>query len=310
MGRNFANKIWNAFNVFGQFMEEGRTYERKRDFAELELAEQWMLTRLRDTVEAVEDDLSRYRLNEALQKIYHGFWSDYCDWYLELIKPPYGEQMSEDRIALAAWIYERLLELLHPFMPFVTEELWHRLRSRADGDALIAAGWPEAGALDADAGRAATFAALQEMIESIRSVKSDYGVGQGQEIAASVRADGADGLAGAVRRHADYFEKMAGVTELAVGPDEEKPPASAAKVAGESEVFVPLEGMIDLDKERERLRSEIADKRSFLDGVKRKLQNEQFLNKAPAEVVERERQKRRDATDELERLRANLDDLG
>jgi valyl-tRNA synthetase len=310
MGRNFANKIWNAFNVFGQFMEEGRTYERKRDFAELELAEQWMLTRLRDTVEAVEDDLSRYRLNEALQKIYHGFWSDYCDWYLELIKPPYGEQMSEDRIALAAWIYERLLELLHPFMPFVTEELWHRLRPRAEGDALIAAGWPEAGALDADAGRAATFAALQEMIESIRSVKSDYGVGQGQEIAASVRADGADGLAGAVRRHADYFEKMAGVTELAVGPDEEKPPASAAKVAGESEVFVPLEGMIDLDKERERLRSEIADKRSFLDGVKRKLQNEQFLNKAPAEVVERERQKRRDATDELERLRANLDDLG
>ena len=310
MGRNFANKIWNAFNVFGQFMEEGRTYERKRDFAELELAEQWMLTRLRDTVEAVEDDLSRYRLNEALQKIYHGFWSDYCDWYLELIKPPYGEQMSEDRIALAAWIYERLLELLHPFMPFVTEELWHRLRPRAEGDALIAAGWPEADALDADAGRAATFAALQEMIESIRSVKSDYGVGQGQEIAASVRADGADGLAGAVRRHADYFEKMAGVTELAVGPDEEKPPASAAKVAGESEVFVPLEGMIDLDKERERLRSEIADKRSFLDGVKRKLQNEQFLNKAPAEVVERERQKRRDATDELERLRANLDDLG
>ena len=316
MGRNFANKIWNAFNVFGQFMEEGETYQRQRDFAELELVEQWMLTRLRDTIVAVEDDLERYRLNEALQKIYHGFWSDYCDWYLELIKPPYGEEMAAGNIALAAWIYERLLELLHPFMPFVTEELWHRLRPRAEGEALIAAAWPRADDVDADPARAETFAALQEMIAAVRSVKSDYGVGQGQEIAVSVRVASADrharadGLAEAVRNHAGYFEKLAGVTALAAGPGEERPPASAAKVAGESEVFVPLEGMIDLEKERERLRSEIENKRSFLDGIKRKLRNEQFITKAPDEVVERERQKRRDATDELERLRANLDDLG
>ncbi|PSQ76993.1 MAG: valine--tRNA ligase [Bacteroidetes bacterium QH_8_67_23] len=309
MGRNFANKIWNAFNVFGQFMEEGRRYERSRAFGELELVEQWMLTRLSDTIEAVEDDLSRYRLNEALQKIYHCFWSDYCDWYLELIKPPYGEEMTDERIALAAWIYERLLELLHPFMPFVTEELWHRLRSRDEDEALIAASWPEAGAVNADAGRAATFAALQEMIAGIRSVKSDYGVGQGQEIAASVRVPSEDGLADAVRAHAAYFEKLAGVTELAAGPAEEKPRASAAKVAGESEVFVPLEGMIDLDQERERLRKEIENKENFLDGVRRKLSNEQFITKAPAEVVERERQKRRDANEALDRLRANLDDL-
>jgi valyl-tRNA synthetase len=314
MGRNFANKIWNAFNVFGQFMEEGARYERSRSFEELELVEQWMLTRLSETIAAVEDDLSRYRLNEALQKIYHCFWSDYCDWYLELIKPPYGEQMADEKIALAAWIYERLLELLHPFMPFVTEELWHRLRPREDGDALIAASWPGADAIDSDAERAATFAALQEMIESVRSVKSDYGVGEGHEVTASVRvpateAPSGDGLGEAVRRHPDYFEKLAGVVELAAGPEEEKPSASAAKVAGESEVFVPLEGMIDLGQERERLRSEIEDKEDFLGGVERKLHNEQFLTKAPDEVVERERQKRRDARAALDRLRANLDDL-
>ncbi|RMF55566.1 MAG: valine--tRNA ligase [Bacteroidetes bacterium] len=316
MGRNFANKIWNAFNVFGQFMEtdaEGRPvkdYRRRRSFDELELVERWMLTRLHRTIEAVDEDIRRYRLNEALTKIYTLFWGDYCDWYLELIKPPYGEAMDEDKIALAVELYEKLLQLLHPFMPFITEELWWKLRPRREGEACIVSPWPRPDAAETDDAAAESFATLQEMVSGIRNVKSQYGVAPGKAIAARVNvAADAPALAAALQAHPHYFERLARVSDLTVGHGLDKPKASASVVVGKHEVYVPLAGMIDLDVERERLEKEIAQKERFLAGVERKLQNEQFVQKAPAEVVERERQKAADAKAELQRLRANLADL-
>jgi len=315
MGRNFANKIWNAFNVFGQFMETdgeapARDYQRSRSFDELELVEQWMLHRLNTAIEDIEDSLDRYRLNEIAERVYDVFWRDYCDWYLELIKPPYGEEMEEDKIALAAEIYETLLKLLHPLMPFITEELWWKVRPRAEGEACIAADWPEGDTDLMDEEAADTFELIQEMISGVRGIKSDYGVGLGQEIEATVSVpDGDEALAGTVRQYAGYFDKLASVTDLTVQPGAEKPKASASVVVGRCEVFVPLAGMIDLDQERERLRKEIEEKEEFLESVEQKLNNHQFVNKAPDEVVDRERQKRRDATDELERLHENLADL-
>jgi valyl-tRNA synthetase len=315
MGRNFANKIWNAFNVFGQFMERAedgtpKDYRRRRGFEELDLVEQWMLHRLNTTIAAIEDDLSRYRLNEAVQKIYDVFWHDYCDWYLELIKPPYGEAMDADRIALAVEIYETLIKLLHPFMPFITEELWWKLRPREEGEACIVADWPTVTEEATNEEAAQAFEQIQEMISGIRGIKNDYGVGLGHEIAATVSVpETADEQAATIRRHADYFEKLASVTDLTVEPGAEKPQASASVVVGRSEVFVPLAGMIDLDQERERLRKEIQQKEDFLESVEKKLNNPQFVTKAPDEVVEKERKKKKDATAELERLRDNLDDL-
>ncbi len=311
MGRNFANKIWNAFNVFGQFMEDGKDYQRQRSFDELELAERWMLHRLNTTIDVVNEAVERYRLNEALLAIYDVFWRDYCDWYLELIKPPFGEEMDEDKIALAVEIYERMIELLHPFMPFITEELWHRLRPREEGASIMRAAWPEMNEAETDERADNVFSLMQEMISGIRNVKSQYGVAPGKEIAAIVNlpAD-SDGLERALSEHRDYFDKLAKVTDLTVGTGLDKPKASASVVVGRHEVFVPLAGMIDLDVERERLRKAIAQNEGFLKGVQGKLRNQQFVAKAPEEVVERERQKERDATAELQRLRANLEDLG
>ena len=324
MGRNFANKIWNAFNVFGQFMEaegpgrpglaeDGRPvkdYRRRRSFEDLELVERWMLTRLNETIREVEDDVARYRLNEALTKIYTLFWGDYCDWYLELIKPPRGEKMSEETIALAVELFEKMVQLLHPFMPFITEALWWRLRPREEGEACIASRWPEASEAETDAEAAETFALMQELISGIRSVKSDYGVAPGKEVAATVNLpQTSNGLADQMQAHAAYFERLARVTRLTVGSGQAKPKASASVVVGQSEVYVPLAGMIDLDVERERLGKEIGRKETFVEGLEKKLRNEQFITKAPPEVVERERQKRQDAAAELNALRANLEDL-
>jgi len=315
MGRNFANKIWNAFNVFGQFMETdgerpARDYRRDRSFDELELVEQWMLHRLNAAIEDVDESLDRYRLNEIAERVYDVFWRDYCDWYLELIKPPHGEEMSEETIALATEIYETLLKLLHPLMPFITEELWWKVRPREEGEACIGADWPTVDCERMDEDVAETFDLLQQMISGIRGIKSDYGVGLGHEIAATVSVPAGDeALADTVEQYAGYFDKLASVTDLTVEPGAEKPKASASVVVGRCEVFVPLAGMIDLSQERKRLRKEIEEKEAFLEGVEKKLNNPQFVNKAPDEVVDRERQKKKDATAELERLRTNLADL-
>ncbi len=310
MGRNFANKIWNAFNVFAQFMEEGHPYRRSRSFAELDLAEQWMLHRLNTTIVRVNEATNRYRLNEALAAVYDVFWRDYCDWYLELIKPPRGESMDEDRIALAVEIYEKMLLLLHPFMPFITEELWQRLRPREEGQACITETWPEADERETSEKVGDVFATLQEMISGIRNVRAEYNVAPSKEITAVINVSASDtDLLDSINSHIDYFTKLAKVGDLTVGSGLTKSPASASTVVGRSEIYVPLAGMIDLDVERQRLQKEIDQKEDFVVRIQKKLQNKQFVSKAPPEVVERERKKEQDAVAELKRLRANLADL-
>ena len=310
MGRNFANKIWNAYNVFGQFMEEGAIYERKREAQDMELVERWMLHRLNTTIQLVDDSLQRYRLNEALSHIYDAFWHDYCDWFLELIKPDYGDAMSEEKIALALEIFEKLIQLLHPFMPFITEDLWWRMRPRAQGEACICSAWPHADASLLDPAAQDSFGLIQELISGIRNVKSEYGVSPGKEIEAILNLDpDAVQLAETMKDHAGYFLKLARVGALHVGSEQEKPKASASKVVGSSEVYIPLAGMIDLEVERQRLQKEIDQKRTYLQGLQRKLQNENFVNRAPAAVVEGEKEKARIAQEELEKLVTNLAEL-
>jgi valyl-tRNA synthetase len=308
--RNFANKIWNAFNVFGQFMEEGTTYRRERTFEELTLVERWMTSRVQQTIAQVEASMSRYRLSEAVLALYDLFWRDYCDWYLELIKPEPGEPMSDETIALAVELYEGMMQLLHPFMPFITEELWHRLRPRAAGEACIASSWPAHVPAHEDARALRLFELMQELVGGVRSVKASYGVAPSKDVSAvvSLSSSQAD-LVEPLRAHAAYFARLTRASvEIAV--DAPRPPASATVVAGRAQVFVPLAGMIDLDAERERLTREIEGKQQFLVSVERKLANEQFTARAPEAVVEKERQKARDAQAEIDQLEASRAELG
>ncbi|MDX1430406.1 MAG: valine--tRNA ligase, partial [Rhodothermales bacterium] len=244
MGRNFANKIWNAFNVFAQFMEEGADYRRGRSFDELDLVEQWMLSRLNATILRVNEAVDRYRLNEALASVYDVFWRDYCDWFLELIKPPRGESMDADRIGLAVEIYEKMLLMLHPFMPFITEDLWQRLRPRQEGDACMVQPWPAVDEQEMSDGAEAVFSVIQEMVSAIRNVRAEYSVAPSKERRASInRPPDNEALLNAIRELADYFAKLAMTTEVEVGSGLAKPPASASAVVGRNEVFIPLAGM-------------------------------------------------------------------
>ncbi|CAN5598906.1 valine--tRNA ligase [soil metagenome] len=308
-GRNFANKVWNAFNVFGRFIEKdengrpARVYRRTRTFNELELVERWMMTRLAESTLSINDSMDRYRISEAAQTAYDVIWRDFCDWYLELIKPAPGEQMEEETLATAVEIFERLLQLVHPFMPFVTEELWSRLRPRGPQDACMTSAWPQPEDRDEEA--AVAFALVQELVSGIRSVRSQYNVSPGKSIDVVISlADEAAVTAAEMSRA--YIERLARVENLEIGRGLEKPAAAAAVVGSNFEVFVPLAGMIDLGAERARLEKEIAQKEGFLKGVEGKLKNEGFTSRAPADVVERERQKAADARAEIEKLRENL----
>ena len=305
MGRNFANKIWNAFNVFGRFIEEGKDYRRQRKTSELELVEKWMLHRLNDTIEGVNADIERFRLNEALMRIYDLFWGDFCDWYLEIIKPPFGETMDEDKVALALEIYEKMILMLHPFMPFITEELYTKVRPRGEGEMCINAEWPKQNAdeLNPDANNA--MGLIQQLVSGMRNIKNKMSIPPKQEITALLDIPDVE-MAKTISDHAGYFAQLAKVTSLTVGQGIEKPKASAAMVVGANSGFIPLAGLIDLDVERERLQKNISQKEGFLKGIRKKLGNERFMANAPADVVTRERKKESDALTEIESLKASL----
>lgn len=310
MGRNFANKIWNAFNVFGRFMEDGKSYNRERSDDQLTLVEKWMLHRVNSTIELVNEATERYRLNEALAHVYDVFWRDYCDWYLELIKPEQDEVMDDETIALAVEIFETMLRLLHPFMPYITEELWSRIAVREPHDALIAASWPSVNQSALDEKAASHFELIKDVITGIRNIRAQYSVPPREPISATISfSDEKVGEGFSLSDYDSYFRRLVWIDELTTGIKLQKPPASASSIVGAIEVFVPLEGLIDLGVERERLEKEIEQKEKFLSSLQKKLQNEQFVARAPQEIVDGERAKEKDAIAELNLLKSNLTSL-
>ena len=303
-GRNFANKIWNAFNVFGRFMEPGRSYARKRTFAKLDLVERWMLTRLADCIEQVDRDLARYRLNEAVNTVYATFWGDYCDWYLELIKPRPGEAMDEETIALAVEIFEQLTLLLHPFMPFITEELWQRLRVRDAREACMVAPWPQP-TDDRSAPDAHRFTLVQDIVTAVRNLRSQHYIARSRPVSVTVSLPDAQAEeASHLTECASYFLRLARVDRLEVGVGLAKPAECATAVVGS--IAIHVLGLVDAAQERARLTRELKQKEKFLASVQAKLQNAQFVARAPESVVARERRKEQDAQAELARLRSSL----
>ncbi|MDZ7715423.1 MAG: class I tRNA ligase family protein [Balneolaceae bacterium] len=308
-GRNFANKIWNAFRFLMMNKEEGKDYSNSLQIDEDNLVDRWMLSRLHETIDAINRDMENFRINDALHKIYSLIWDDFCDWYIELSKADeQGAKIPAEKLARGFNFFEELMKLLHPFMPFLTEEIWQRIRKRDTDEAMIVTGWPKFEETNIAEKDTELFASIQNMISAIRNIRAEFNVGTKTEIDLMIKAKN-DDIAEALNANKWIFRKLQNIGSFEVDTDLTKPSTSASAVVAGSELFIPLEGVINLDKEKDRIESEIERLEGFLKSINKKLDNEQFVQNAPDDVVQREHDKKEDTETSLEKLNEILSEL-
>jgi valyl-tRNA synthetase len=318
MGRNFCNKLWNAVR-FALMNLEGAA-GAKFEPAALRLEDRWILSRTERTRAAVEGELETFHFQAAVAAAYTFFWDELCDWYLEAVKPRMAD--PADRPAaqrVLAFVVDRALRLLHPFIPFITEAAWEGLnRTLADrslsglaeappSERLIMAAWPAPVPASVDEAAEARFSAVMEVVRAVRNIRTKMQIHPGARLAALVKTDAekARVLAGTEA----LARRLAGLERIEAGPQIEKPAHAAAEVVAGAEVYVPLEGVIDLEAERKRLQDRIAKEQAHLAQIEKKLANRNFVQRAPDEVVARERARAQEVRDAIAALERNLAEL-
>lgn len=290
-GRNFCNKIWNAFRLIKGW-EVSDTAVQPESAAK---AIEWFEDKLGETVAEVNDLFSKFRISEALMAVYRLFWDEFSSWYLEMVKPAYGSPIDSATYAATLGYFDSLLRMLHPFMPFITEELWQHLAERRDGESIMYAPMPEAKCTDSTLLSAMERA--KSVINGVRGVRASKNLSPRDALSLNVIGEWNPGLDCVISKLAN-LDAITSVTE--------KDPAAASFMVDTTEFNVPLRGAIDIEAELERLNKELAHYEGFLASVNKKLSNERFVNNAPAAVVELERRKQSDATDKIAAIKASI----
>ncbi len=294
-GRNFANKIWNGFRLI-KTMETDAAKEQP-DYAKHAL--NWYRNRFMQVVSEVEADFEKYRISEALKKIYSLIWDDYSSWLLEIIKPPYGEKIDAKTHKEIMQILENNLKLLHPFMPFITEEIWQHIAGRKPEEAIIISSYPEKE--DYNEKIIGDFREIQNIITNIRKIRKEKNIPNKQQLELYIIENqdlNKDLLS--------ILQKTANLSSVHFKPYDGQ---AASFRSGKNEFFVPLENLIDTEEEKTKLEEELRYLEGFLVSVRKKLSNEKFINNAPAQVVERERKKEEDALEKIQIIRKRLEQL-
>lgn len=307
MGRNFGNKVWNAARFVTMNMEGyvPGVAERGCD----ELADRWIWSRLAQTIAEVNSRMEAYRFSDVIRALYDFLWRDYCDWYLELAKGRLQADQPELRQPVQrnlVEILETALRLLHPVMPFMTESLWQALpKVDNSAESIVVSSWPESldGLIDTEAER--NMDRVQEIVTAVRTIRSEMNVPPATRIPVILSLPNENGI-GEFQAIAPLVGGLVRASETTVGVSLDPPPASGSAVVGTLEIFVPLEGIIDLDVERARLEKEVAKFEKLVRSMNGKLSNEKFIANAPADVVEKERGRLVEYGDTLESLRDSL----
>ncbi len=303
--RNFCNKVWNAARFVQMNLEGHDLAEMPPPLAD-NAADRWILSQYNRTVHAVTASLEDYRFDEASRTLYEFVWNSYCDWYLEIAKvrlsagDPEAAAMTR---RILVHVLEGSLRLLHPMAPFISEALWQQLPH--SGAALIVAKWPEAdqGRFDETAER--EMALLQAVVGAVRNIRGTMRVPPGRPADVLLKVSSHE-VGDVLTRFEVYLRTLARVADLRIGADVVRPAGSASAVLKDVEIFVPLQGLIDLDVERRRLQKEIDKLETLLGGLDRKLRNSGFLNNAPPEVIDREKGRHAEYSSALGRLNDNL----
>ncbi len=300
-GAKFCNKMWNALRLLKE-LKVVETNENKSALAVNELAFEWFDNRLNQSLKDLNQNLDNYRLSESLVSISNLVWNEFCSWFLEMIKPEYGQPIDRATLDKAIDLFEKQLILLHPFMPFITEEIWHQMRVREDGDDCTNSTWLTEAEYDAELLK--NVAKAQEVITNVRNQRSKNGLSPKVALEAFVEAgDSAKALFADVRIKA-MIMKMANLSSLEMTSDDVE--NGVAFVSGTEKYFLVIERKVDVEAERKRLEADLKKAKGFLFGVGKKLSNERFVNNAPEAVLVKERQKQADGEARLKMIEESL----
>ena len=309
IGRNFMNKLWNACRFIQMNIPENWNNELDIDSAELDLSDKWILSRLSKTIDDYNRQLDRFHFNEAAKALYEFTWNDFCDWYVEIAKTRfYGNDEGKADIARTVSLkcIRTVLALLHPYSPFITEDLWSHFKA-ANALDLIVDQWPERDFKSLNDNAEKEMVLLQEVVTAIRSIRSRMNVPPSKFPDLVVRCD--DDQASFLENHRELLKSLARIGEMTLGESIEKPGQSATAVVGGMEMYILLEGLVDLNQEKSRMGKRIGEINRLITGINGKLSNENFINRAPEHVVAKERTNLDRLTEELDKVTANLEML-
>lgn len=305
---NFANKIWNA-SRFALMNMEGMTYDEIDLSSKKSVADAWILTRLNETIDIVTKLADKYEFGEVGRALYNFIWDDLCDWYIEMAKLPlYGEDEEAKKTtrSVLAYVLDNTMRLLHPFMPFITEEIWQHLPH--EGESIAVAAWPTVDASLTDEAKAADMKLLTDIIRAVRNIRAEVQTPMSKKVPLFISAKEESTLA-VLEENAAYLERFCNPEPLTLGVAIEAPGKSMSAVVSGAELFMPLEGLIDKDAEIARLEKELEKWAKEVKLVQGKLSNERFVSKAPEAVVAEERAKEKDYLEKYATVEKRLNEM-
>ncbi|MFA6610745.1 MAG: class I tRNA ligase family protein, partial [Candidatus Omnitrophota bacterium] len=309
LGRNFANKIWNASRFILMNLKEEDVNVDLCVFykaSDLSFPDRWILSRFFTTLKCVSKYLDEYKFNEAANSIYEFFWHEFCDWYIEMVKMSIGEKRTQ---VILFKVLEKSLRMLHPFMPFITEEIWQKLPrlNSAESGSIMECSWPHVQEEMISKDTEEEMKLLIELVTAIRNMRAVWNIEPQRAISAVINIY-KDTDAKLLDANADIIKKLSKVSELKVGRFP-KPKNSAVSVVRELEIYVPLEGLIDFEKEKARLKKEEAKIEGEMKAIEGRLNDKNFVAKAPEDIVSKQRIHREELAVSVEKLRENLKNI-
>jgi valyl-tRNA synthetase len=299
-GRNFANKIWNVSRFILMNLKEPMDHNIDSLVSgnTLSIADKWILSCLQDAIDSVEKALDDYRFNDAANMVYEFIWHKYCDWYIEIAKSSIEQQKTQ---IILFHVLECSLKMLHPFMPFVTEAIWQEIMP---GQTMMSSAWPKTVPIK-DKESADKMEKAIKVITSIRNIRAEMSINPKQEVDVLLSADDSD-LAEIEQELALYSKRLANVSHIDLQKLQQRPRLAASSVLDFCEIFIPLEGVIDIKKEQERLNKGLVESENFLKSISKKLSNKSFIDRAPKEIIETEKEKEKIVKQKITRLKENI----
>lgn len=300
-GRNFSNKLWNALRLILSWDEDSEREETETQTFALT----WMETLKQTVLRQMDDDFEKYRLSEALIRLYSYAWTDFCSWFLESMKPDYGSGINPQTKDNVIGLFEDLCRMLHPFIPFVTEEIWHYLKEREEGEDLIVDSYPDSGPMDE--GLLELYQTLKVITTSVRDVRNKYQIKPREELQVFMLEDEYTTALESNSGFKSNVKSLAGLSNIEI--IDEEPENTVSFISGTSKFFVQIQLEVDFVAELKRLKDELEYAEGFLRSVEKKLANAGFVNNAPEQVVAKERQKQEDGKARVEQLKASIQEI-